>query len=371
MQFDDAGFEQEAESGDVNLAPFDPALIRVSIKTLTVDLLVSRIREGELDLWPGFQRQDVWNEITQSRLIESLIVKIPLPTFYIDAEQDDRWAVIDGLQRLLTFQRFILDQSLQLKGLEFLVELNGCSFSDLPRPHQRRVLETQLTVHIIEPGTPPAVKFNIFKRINTGGAPLSAQEIRHALHQGPASELLEELAQSEEFLAATGNSVSSKRMGDRECVLRFLAFVLTPYTEYNSQSFDAFLSDQMSRINAMGSSERERLADSFRNTMRLSETLFGKEAFRKPQSVFERRMPVNKALFEAWSVSLSQLSDQEKNTLVNNTEMLNDYYARAFLKEDRFYKSISYATGDISKVKERFSTIESVIQCVLDDAEAA
>jgi hypothetical protein len=255
------GVESEEIGTDESITePFDPTLIRVSSKVSTIDLLVSRLQKGEFNLAPDFQRKGgIWSLGAQGRLVESLLIRIPLPAFYIDASDDDKWVVVDGLQRLTTLKNFIVDKTLRLTDLEFLKALTGKKYDELPRNFQRRIDETQVTLYLIEPGTPQEVKFNIFKRINTGGLPLSAQEIRHALNQGQVTRFLKELAESREFLKATTNSIRDDRMGDKEFVLRFLAFSIVPYTEYRSKDFDSFLNDRMADINRMDASQLQRL----------------------------------------------------------------------------------------------------------------
>jgi hypothetical protein len=364
----DSGLEFDRSERDAGSSlPFDPTRVRVKIAPSTIDLLLARLRHGELDLAPGFQRmENIWNDETQSRLIESLLIKIPLPTFYIDAENEEKWAVVDGLQRLNTFKRFVLDKSLSLKGLEFLVEFEGFTFAELPRASQRRILETQVTLHVVEPGTPPEVKFSIFKRINTGGLILSPQEIRHALNQGPAAIMLERLASSEEFLEATNKSIGDKRMGDRECVLRFLAFCLHAYEDYDSKSFDAFLNKAMADLNKMSESMRDALAKRFKRAMRAAAEILGPDrAFRKPFLGNERRTPVNKPLFEVWSVCLDGLTDEQLDELKEQREEVYLRYAKLYVVETEFAKSVSLATGDISKVKGRFEYIKKLVEQVL------
>jgi len=363
------GVEIEDTSGEEKITqPFDPSLIRVETRPMTIDLLVTRMREKELDLGTGFQRKaGIWKEDAQSRLIESILIRIPLPAFYLDATDDDKWLVVDGVQRLTTLRRFIIDEELRLIGLEFLDQLKGKNFDELPRNFQRRILETQVTVHLIEQGTPDEAKFNIFKRINTGGLPLSAQEIRHALNQGEATELLKKLANSEEFKKATDNGIRDERMADRECILRFLAFTITPYMKYEDskpKSFDSFLNDSMAKINKMKKSDIENLERRFLRAMRTALEIFGEYAFRKRYEINGRKNPINKALFESWSVNLNLLGDDEIECLIKRRDILNKKFIELMTKKD-FNNAISQGTGSSSSVKIRFSEIEKLIKEVL------
>ena len=365
----DEGFEVEgtedtpdAEGGSI-VEPFDPTLIRVSTVPLTVDLLVTRLRNDEIDLAPDFQRRaGIWTDTAQSRLIESMLIKIPLPAIYIDATDEGKWLVVDGLQRLTTLKNFIINRSLKLTNMEFLNELNGKLFDQIPRNYQRRIMETQLTVYQIEKGTPGGVKFNIFKRINTGGLPLSAQEIRHALNQGPVTVLLNRLAESAEFKKATNNSVKSDRMADRECVLRFLAFLLMPYNDYRAKDFDTFLNEAMQAINTMPQQQVEELDWLFRRAMTAAGNLFGHHAFRKISR--SRTLPINKPLFEAWSVNLAKLTDEQLNLLIKRQSEVRGRM-NALFDDYNFDSAISLATGDRRKIILRFALIEELIAEVL------
>lgn len=360
---------EEIEDDERITDPFDPSLIRVDTRPLTIDLLRLRMEYQELDLAPGFQRKGgIWKDEAQSRLIESILVRIPLPAFYMDATNDEKWLVVDGLQRLTTLKRFMIDKQLRLRGLEFLKNLEGKSFDELPRNYQRRIAETQVTVYLIERGTPDKVKFNIFKRINTGGLPLSSQEIRHALNQGEATKLLAQLASSQIFQRAIYYGIRDERMADRECVLRYLAFTMTPYTRYD-KDFDGFLNRAMVEINKMSDKEREYLRVQFGRAMRIAIELFGKDAFRKRYNSWAPRQPINKPLFEAWSVNFNQLSSEQVQLLKERRDLLKDKFSLLLGSNQDFSDSISLATGDYKKVRLRFEVISRLIQEVLTGDE--
>jgi hypothetical protein len=369
---DGTGIEPEDIESDGQITePFDPTLIRVETKPMSLDALIARIREGELDLAPGFQRKGgIWKDEAQSRLIESILIRIPLPAFYMDATNEDRWLVVDGLQRLTTLKRFVIDQELRLKGLEFL-KLHGKTFNDLPRNFQRRINETQATVYLIEKGTPPEVKFNIFKRINTGGAPLSAQEIRHALNQGKVTKFLERLANSEEFKRATDNGIRDDRMADRECVLRFLAFTIVPYTAYKGKDFDSFLSERMAEMNELSDQKIEELAQQFFRAMRVAFGIFGPYAFRKRYKIDTTRYPINKALFEAWAVNINRLDNSQLQTLQDHKDVVIKSFVNLMNQDNDFENSISLSTGSVRKIAYRFESIKKLIAGVLHDSYTA
>ena len=378
MPVDDGstGVEIEDPSRDVATdssiitEPFDPTLIRVNTKSMTIDLVLRRIKEGALDLSPNLQRSNfqrmgnIWTNGAQSRLIESLLIQIPLPAFYIDATDEEHWIVVDGLQRLTALKRFIIDEELKLSELEFLTDLNGMVFSELIPRFRRRIEETQITINTIEEGTPSNAKFNIFKRINTGGLPLSSQEIRHALNQGQATRLLTRLAESEEFLTATDHSIKDIRRADQECVLRFIAFTLAPYRTYAAEDFDRFLNDTMRRMNEMAEKELAFLTPGFMQAMVVAHKIFGTDAFRKKDSRNGRRYPINKALFETWAVSLGQLDKEKTSVLIEKGEMLIDKFIDLVNDRD-FNDAVSFGTKAIKKVNLRFSKIEGIIQEVL------
>lgn len=361
--------EETPPGASVVKRPYDPSRTKIDTQVPTIDLLVKRLRHSEIDLSPSFQRKaDLWNDQKKSRLIESLLIRIPLPAFYFDATTESRWLVIDGLQRLSTLRAFLIDKNaasrLRLTGLDYLQAFEGKTFDELPRDMQRRIEETQVTAHLIRPGTPPEIKYNIFRRINTDGLVLTPQEIRHALNQGPVVVFLDELAGSKEFRFATDGGVSSRRMLDREFSLRFCAFSLTPYREFKESSLDLFFTRAMATLNSSPKNDLAKLKQKFLAAMQAASEIFGKDAFRKRLRKEDPRRPINKALFEPWSVLLGALSETERKTILKRKNTLLEGHS-ALMKEKKFLDAITIATGDPAKVRTRFEKVEGLIRRTL------
>ncbi|MGF6907111.1 DUF262 domain-containing protein [Fusobacterium sp. PH5-44] len=153
-----------------SVEPFDPKNIRISTAVISLESLVKRLEHEEIDLSPDFQRnRDLWDNTRMSRLIESIILRLPLPIFYFDVSDDSKWIVIDGLQRLSTIHKFIVSKTLKLKNLEFLTNLNGKAYKDLDRSIQRIIDETQINTYQIEPQTPKEVKYSILLKTKEFG----------------------------------------------------------------------------------------------------------------------------------------------------------------------------------------------------------
>jgi hypothetical protein len=387
VEFDD--FEREEQE------PFDPEKISIEPKVIPMDTLIRRLIQGSIRLAPAFQRKEVWDVERKSQLIESMMLRIPVPMFYVAADEKGNWDVVDGLQRLTTIKEFVLGKEyfetkdeqlkgkgLKLKDLEFWGDkFDGYTFSELPEPMVNRILETQFQFTIINPGTPEEVKRNVFKRINTGGMPLTSQEIRHALYQGKSSELLAELVESREYKNATSGSVKDSRMAGRELILRFLAFSIRDYTQYPKNSdMDAFLSDTMRVINLMPDLPEKELSKIFKNTetlklkfttidelqnrfskaMTRAHQLFRIHTFRKSYG-YKNRSPINKTLFEVWGNLLAELNDGQFNTLLSNSDtFLNEY--NQMLDTQDIANMISRHSWKYLGVKDRYEKFSEILK---------
>lgn len=356
----------EKEEGAIT-KPFDTKAIRIESKSGNIGTLLDRLQNNEIDLAPDFQRgAGIWTDKNQSRLIESLMLRIPIPAFYFDGTDEGKWLVVDGLQRLTAIRRFVLDEELRLTDLEYLSTHEGSTFSELPRPLQRAIKEASIVWYLIMPGTPENVKFDVFRRINTGGLPLNSQEIRHALNGKPVTDVIRSLAECIEFKEATAYGVPSKRMDDRECVTRFLVFSVFPPEKYDKDDFDAFLNAGMRHLNTQPN-VLQSLQRQFKRAMRAAKNIFEDDAFRKRYVNNATRFPINKALFESWSVNLSNCSDEDLNILERRRKNVQDMFMSLMCDDAEFEKSVTQGTGSVSRVKYRFSKIKNLISEVLHD----
>lgn len=355
--------DDETSEIDKKVSPFDPSKIDIKMDKITIDSIIKRIVNNELEFDSSFQRKaGLWSKKQKSQLIESIFLKIPLPAFYFDASDDDKWQIIDGLQRIGTIKEYVVEQNFALSGLEFLKDLNGAKFDELPRSLQRRIEETNLNAYLVNPSTPKNVKFNIFKRINTGGLVLEPQEIRNALYQGRATEFLLTMSKTPEFVKATDHSIRSDRMLDREFCLRYISFTCLNLDEYTG-ILDEFLNAGMEYLAKRTDKELSELQKEFARVMNDCYEIFGIFAFRR-MNTGERRGPVNKALFETWSYIIKTMDEDSIDKLVNKKDILISKFT-ALCNDYIFQNAIRAA--DKNSVKTRMKEVKKIIKEVLID----
>ncbi len=368
---EDAIEQENTGVGDL-IKPWDPKQIRITTKTFTIREIFNQIEDDDIDLAPDFQRSFVWNQKKQVLLIESILLGIPLPAFYFNQDSTGSYQVIDGVQRLTTIRHFMSGTlTLQDTHLEYLKDLKGHTYDSLDVPVRRRFAGTQIVAHVIEPQTPDEVKFDIFNRVNTGGSPLEAQEIRHCMSKDASRKLLSSMVERPSFDRATaftfwtkdpdGKRIrNNRRMADRELALRFCAFRSTAITEYErASSLDGFLLDFTRQIDREFSpSQLADLENAFERSMINCSEILGEAAFRRWAPDAPRRGPINRAVFESQALALSEHSLPA--LLPYREEILGAF--RELFNDESYDAAVRFGTGDPRKVERRLSVPKLVLK---------
>ena len=343
--------------------PLDSVFVRTENRT--VSSVVERIENHRYILDPDFQREFVWSPEKQSKLIESCVMRIPLPVFYVAEADDGRIIVVDGLQRLTSFSRFLAGD-LRLTGLSkgqttaARSTLEGRTFSELPLNLQERVQDTQLTMYILDVKAPERARLDIFERVNSG-EPLTRQQMRNALYNGVGTQWLKEAASSSLFLDATGGSLDRKAMRDREAINRFCAFKLLGQKSYTSGDMDTFLAQGLRRLTKLSDKERAALRSGFDSALELNRELFQTHAFRRSLASTDlspRHTPINISLFEVCTVNMFGLSKQFN---AESKRKLHDGLIALIRENEIFQRAISYSTNSTQPVAVRFAALERLV----------
>lgn len=353
--------EDTSYGNDSITHPFNPNELEIETPPYTIGYLIDRLEHNEINMNSVFQReQNLWSEEKQSRLIESILLGLPLPAFYFDASKS-QWDIIDGLQRCCSIDNFCVKKTLKLTGLEFLKEKNGKSylegkgFDDLDRALQRSIITRFITVNLIKKAD-KKIRYILFKRLNTRYLELSNAEIRNAEFQGVAADTIKQLAHLPEFFDATDGGIPTKRMEDRDFVSRFIAFYLKDYTEYQP-GLDAFINSTMETL---VKTNKESLENDFKSALKLAVDVFGNDAFRKRTDTDHSKRPLNKAYFEVITVTFSKLSEIEKEQVLANKDLLKENLI-TLMNSSMYSNSLSVDTGARDSVNIRFSWFKQVL----------
>lgn len=366
-----AGIEPEVgneeNESEIPRPDFDPEQIRVDPKVFSLLDVVRFIDRDRIDLSPDFQRHFVWKHSQQSRMIESILLRIPLPAFYLSEDEDGLYQVIDGLQRLTTIHNF-MNNRLKLRGLEYLYDCEGKNFKGLAPRYQRRLEDTQLSFNVIAPTTPISVKFEIFKRINEGGKPLNRQEIRNSMAKPKVRKFIQRLASSDQFGMTTSYSVRSLRMEDQELVLRFLGFYLNKFVSDHPYKGDMemFLDETLVYLNRKLSDTLEQeIEKNFYSGMANAFWLFEKYAFRKIKKEHVqsgRKALINKSLFTVWSVLLSQLDVELIFGEKDYFRCMAPKLAEEIEENPQYFDALTNGTNQANKIEYGFLIARKMIE---------
>lgn len=310
-----------------------------------------------------FQRDDVWRIKQKCELVESVLMGLPLPIFYFNQNKNGKLVVVDGRQRLTALFEY-MNNKFALKNLTILNELNKKKFSDLTPIQQSMIEDYQIQAHVILPPTPERIKFDIFDRVNRAGTQLNKQEIRNALYQGKATELLSKVSSSEEFSKATGDAFKNdKRMKDKYIILRFLAFYLYlnhslkdengNLYEYRND-IDDLLAKTMELMNELEDKELQKLEALVKSALSKSYFYLGKDAFRLIKED-GKKSAINMNLFETLIYIMTYLPEKDNKIADRVVQRVN-----MLLGNDIFLDAIGNHRDNINKVRSRFNMADAI-----------
>lgn len=379
FNMDDEQYKENLEpaelSKDTLLTPFDTAKIDIIVKPMTISKLLDRLQNNELELDPDFQRaSNLWDNKRKSRLIESIILKIPLPSFYFNEDNKGNYSVVDGLQRLSAIFQFISSEELsrsiktkisdlKLTDLQYLTDLNGKTFLEIPRNYRRIINELEITSTIIRPSTPDLVKFNIFARLNQGGLPINGQEIRNSIYPGEWRDYISGLAKSHEFLKYTDHKISTKRLNDHQMILRVISLFATNGSRCEKDILDDFINYSLVNfIIKWSDDEWQDAINSFVRGMKYTKEIFEDYSFRKIDFDKFNKSPLNKTIFEiqVFLLGSKRYSDKQIIKLVNHKYDIVQMTEKEMNNNQKFFESLSTNTGSDYSYYVRKDTFEKI-----------
>ena len=372
--YEKEGFEDDYEEGQEYEIPISERKIITQPSEPTINSLIDKIDKGKLVVRSLFQRKYVWEKqpVIKSRLIESVILNVPIPIVYTaEDKQTGKELVIDGQQRLLTFHGFKNNQ-FKLKGLTILKELNGYKFNDLSNKNdpvikkisdkmedlQDSFCDRPLRVVKILKESHPDIKFEIFERLNRGSVKLNDQELRNCIYRGSFNELLKELAENKDFLRMQGLKNTHSRMLDIERILRFFALCDKGERNYKSPQ-KKFLNDYMLEKQNIGEAEANKKKELFKKCVEICQTVFGNAAYKRvfpgndetPNGYIDKSL--NQGIFD---VHMCGFMEYNKRDVIPRSQEIKEAFLKLVTSNDKFIETIEIGTYGTAQVKLRMET---------------
>jgi hypothetical protein len=351
-------------------------------KEFSIFELHRRWTAGHLRLQPEFQRELVWSEEKQVKLVESVLARIPLPVIYF-SDDGETFDVVDGQQRLTTLFAFMegrfaerqAAEAIRRKGshpgegrafalrkLTLLTKLESCTFETLDPKTRRSFEETQLICYVLPPSTSAEAKFQIFGRLNEGGVPLNFQELRNALFRGPGLELVRTLAGSgSRFRDVAGAERSYARMRADELVLRGIAFAWRNWRKEYKGDLKSYLNDSLQALNRAPARERAEVERRFLHAVDFAERVFGENAWQRyDPDKKEWSGHISGPLVEVVSTAAGSVFPDALPSSEQATRIRQRF--EELCAEASFINAILTATQTVKNVKARMTAFEELCQ---------
>ncbi len=343
-------------------------------KDFSLREFLSMKNDGELILQPEYQRNFVASEQISSRLVESILLDVPIPVVYLAEEQDSNYSVIDGQQRLTSFISFLEGKypdgkPFKLSGLKVLNELNRKQFIDLDDEQKKKIRSTTIHSIIIKKESNPDIKFEIFERLNTGSTKLNEDEIRNTVYRGNYVSLLAELSENLTFHNLVRKDNFKKRMIYRGMILRFLALSERSYINYKS-SMKQFSNKELRDNRNLSIEKQKDFRNRFEHCIDLVNIVFGDNAFRRYIPGDENESgkwalsQINMALFDLQMVGFVNYS---KNDILSNADAIREELLSLMINNQQFQNLIGFKTSDTDNVKKRFKMYMEMLDGIIGD----
>ena len=315
---------------------------------------------------PDYQRNYIWGNDKASKLVESILLNIPIPVIYASEDEEGRWIIIDGLQRLNSLKRFF-DGEFKLTGLETLDFLNGYKFHNLEQSIQNKFSRGELRIIVLQNDSDPNIKFDIFMRLNQGAVSLNQQELRNCLYRGKLNDLIKSLVKENEYIKILFKHGKTDRMIANEHILRYWA--LSNSFNKNTLTIDKYdgriknlLNDFMKENQNPTNGLLNLLEEKFECQIKKAYSVFEKNAFKTDNKIMTSK--INASLFDCVMISFE---DYSLNDLLTNKQDIIKMTNR-LIQEQSFKESITKATGNTSAINYRLSTYISSLKDVMTNA---
>lgn len=361
------------DDSELDIEPNDRTIIWQP-KDFSIREFQTMKHDGDLILQPDYQRGFVASEQIASRLIESILLDIPIPDIYLAEEQNGNFSVIDGQQRLTSFISFVDgnfpdNKVFKLSGLKVLKELNRKSFSELDETLKKKIRSTTIHSIIIKKESNPDIKFEIFERLNTGATKLNEDEIRNTVYRGSYVNLLKELSENQTFHTLVQKENFKKRMIYRGMILRFLALSEKSYINYKS-SMKQFCNKELRDNRNISPEKTKEYKNRFEHCLDLVKVVFGENAFRRYIPGHESEAgkwaysQINMALFDLQMVGFVNYS---KNEILANADAIREELLSLMINDQQFQNLIGFKTSDTDNVRKRFKIYMEMLEKIIGD----